>query len=164
MNSEAWRKGFLSLFVVVSVCASVACGSTEPTPTVAPIPTQPGQLPVLEITASVSPQELRVGEDFTVTTDAGGSGIPQYTLSIDRRLNVVTRYDGTLVSSTEDARFEFVGWAAGDNSATWTFRALEAGDYEITLFVSGEVGVTPTGPFSFRSDSEMLQLSVLPAS
>ena len=149
--------------LLAAVLAAVGCSSTEVLPTLVPSPTPSQPFPVLEITASLEPVEVRAGELFIITTDAGDAGIPQYTLSLGEQLIAITRYDGTLVSSTPSARFEVVSWTAEASGASWTVRALEVGEFEARVFVSGEVGITPAGPFSFTSDSESLQLTVLSA-
>lgn len=150
---------FLAILLVI-----FGCSSESSLPTLVPSPTPSQPFPAVEITVSLDPTEVRVGDEFTVTTDAGGSGIPQYTLTLGGDLIAVTRYDGTLVADTPNDQFELSGWIAGPNEATWTVRALAAGEFEVRVFVSGEVGITPMGPFSFTSDSESFQLTVLPAS
>ena len=143
------------LFSALAVASAAACGGQDPTSTVSPSSTfapalasspTPAIPPfkTLTLQASLSPLILEVGETLTVHTDSGGSGIPQFTLSVDGVSISVVRWDGILVQESPSQVVEVVSWTAESMSAVWELKALQPGDHTIHLWVSGEVGASPT--------------------
>lgn len=116
--------------------------------------------PVLDLDATVSESEVTVGETFVVTTDAGGSGIPQYSLWIGDVTVSVLNYSGGEVRSAESDLAEVVSFDSAMSFATWVLRPLSAGTLDVRVSVNGEVQVGPGGPFMFTSGEEPFTVTV----
>lgn len=159
------------LFATLVVASAAACGGQDPTSTVSPsstfaptlaaspTPTIP-PFKTLTLQASLSPLILEAGDTLTVHTDSGGSGIPQFTLSVDDVSISIVRWDGSLVQESPSQAVEVVSWRAGPMSATWELRAIQPGGHSVNLWVSGEVGASPGGPFYFTSGTQRFQFTV----
>lgn len=141
--------------------ASVSTATTQLPATVEPTPTSAIRSFTLE--ASLTPPVVTVGDTFKVQATGRGVGIPQYTLSIDRSPVCTLLYDGTLVRESHVEEARVIEWYSSASSAKWVLEALEPGEYTISIFVTGEVGTTTTGPFYFTGGSQNFSLTVNPA-
>ena len=158
-----------SLFAVALTASIAACGgdADDPTATVSPTDTtlaaaSPTVEPfrTLTLQASLAPPVVTAGGLVTVRTDSGGSGIPQYSLSVDDVVVSVIRWDNVLVQQNPSDTVEVVSWEAGGSTAEWELRIHEPGDHTVSLFVSGEVGASAGGPFYFTHGTQRFQFMV----
>lgn len=140
-----------ALLPVLSVMTGlVACTSSTALPTATPEPTVGSQLPTLIIGGVLFPERLSAGELFSVTSDSGGAGLPQFTPTIGDHLRSIVRYDTQLVSETSDGVFTVSAWNANTTGASWDVRANVPGQYAVEVFVTGEIGIiTQAGPHFF---------------
>lgn len=122
--------------------------------------TQTPHAPTLTLDANVSDDEIGVGETFVVTTDAGGSGIPQYTLWVGDVAVSVLGYSGEEVRNAESDMVTVVSFDSDMTSATWVLKALTEGEIDLKVSVNGEVKAGPDGPFVFRSGEKSLEVTV----
>lgn len=121
----------------------------------------PGQL---DINARVEPSSAAASGAIEVITDAGGSGIPQYTLWIANSPVSTLRYDGTLIGETAIEGMEITEWSADSSGASWSIKAGIAGDIPVKVSVNGEVRASLEGPFMFAYGEKTFTITVDAAS
>lgn len=146
--------------LAATVTATPAAATATASASAAPEPTT-AAFRTLTLQASLTPPVVAAGSTFEVRTDNGGSGLPQYTLSIDGNSFSTVRYDGTLVWDTPLDNVKVMEWQAGPNYAKWVLQAVSPGNYMINIYVTGEVGASSGGPYYFTHGAQKFQLTVM---
>jgi hypothetical protein len=114
----------------------------------------------LNIAATVDPVQVPLGGLIEVSTDAGGSGIPQYTLWIQDTPVSTLRYDGSTVSQTPVEGMTITESSADSSGASWLIKMDVAGPFVLKVSVNGEVRIGTDGPFLFAYGEETLNVTV----
>jgi hypothetical protein len=114
----------------------------------------------LNIAATADPAQAPIGGLIEVSTDAGGSGIPQYTLWIQDTPVSTLRYDGSTVSETPVEGMAITESSADSLGARWLIRMDVEGPFVLKVSVNGEVRVGTDGPFLFAYGEETLNVTV----
>ena len=114
----------------------------------------------LNITANATPLQVPTGGVIEVTTDAGGSGIPQYKLWIENSPVSTLRYDGTTVSETPVEGMVITGSSADSSGATWSIQVDVPGQFAFKVSVDGEIRAGTDGPYLFAYGEETFTVTV----
>jgi hypothetical protein len=114
----------------------------------------------LNISAAANPVQAPLGGFIELTTDAGGSGIPQYTLWIQDTPVSTLRYDGSTVSATPVEGMTITESSAGSSGARWLIRMDVAGPFVLKVSVNGEIRIGTDGPFVFAYGEETFNVTV----